>query len=69
MFFSGDIKIKMRQLFNVPEDVKTRLWSRYTVDTIEHLTRLEHTVYETGFFENQLLILEKQIDGKWAKED
>ena len=56
---------EMRRLFNVPEDVKTRLWIKR--DFIERLNMLEHTVLETGIFENenQLILLEKQIFGMW----
>ena len=55
----------MRQLFDVPENVKTKLWRRYSANRLDRLNTLEQTLYETGFLDNQLLILEKQVDGKW----
>ena len=58
----------MKQRFNVPDDVCTRLWNKYSSDTLEHLSKLEQTVQEAGLFENQLLVLEKQIDGKWQRK-
>ena len=56
----------MRRLFNVPEDIKTRMWNKYSEYTIGRLSKPYH--YEAELFENQLLILEKQIDGKWSRK-
>lgn len=52
----------MRQLFNVPKDVNTRIYNKKSEDSIEleHLYDLEWTVFEAGIYENHLLILEKQ---------
>ena len=61
----GDIEDDMRQLFNVPEHASTLLWKNYSKDSLEHLSKPEQTVQEAGIFENQLLVLEKQTDGKW----
>ena len=58
----------MRRLFDVPEDINTRLWNKYSGDTLEHLSKPEQTVQEAGLFESQLLVLEKQIDGKWQRK-
>ena len=55
-------------MFNVPEDVKTRLWSKYSEYTMEKLSKPDHTFHEAGMFEYQLLLLEKQIDGKWSRK-
>lgn len=62
----------MRQLFNVPEDVQIRIWRRFNVDAVDFFTELEDFAYDslkywTGNLESQLLILEKQTDGKWIE--
>ena len=62
----------MRELFNVPEDVRIRLWRRFNADAIYFITELEDFGYDSlkyagtgGTLESQLLILERQVDGKW----
>ena len=60
----------MRQLFHVPEDVQIRIWRRFNVDAVDFFTELEDFAYDslkywTGNLESQLLILERQVDGKW----
>ena len=67
-FVAEDIENEMRRLFNVPEDVSTRLWNKYSGETLELLSKPEQTLVEAGLFENQLLVLEKQIDGQWQRK-
>jgi hypothetical protein len=38
-----------REVFNVPEEVETRLWNKYTRDTFELLDKSESTLQVPGF--------------------
>ncbi len=39
-----------REVFNVPEEVETRLWNKYTRDTFELLDKSESTLQVPGFW-------------------
>lgn len=55
--------------FNIPSGAETRLWNKYTSNTYEQLTRLDHTVQDTGLFSGQLIIIEIQNeDGTWPRQ-
>ena len=60
----------MRELFQIPDNVKTRLWTKYTERTFELLSNLETTVQDSSLFHDQLIIVDKQkSDGSWERED
>ena len=54
------IQETMRELFHTPDNVQTRLWTKYTEDTFELLNNLETTVQDSPLFHNQLIIIDKQ---------
>ena len=59
----------MRKLFEIPDNVETRLWNRYTANTYEQLTKLDATVQDTGLYSGQPILIEKQNpDGSWPRQ-
>ena len=63
----------MRKLFEVPDDVETRLWKLSRNGSFERLRDLGETVMEAGLKLSSaapdctLAVLEKKIDGKWER--
>ena len=61
----------MRKVFEVPDDVETRLWKSHGKDSFTRLRDLRKTVMEAGlesnFTSRTLVVLEKKIDGKWER--
>ena len=59
----------MRKLFEIPDNVETRLWNRYTANTYEQLANLDATVQDTGLYSGQPILIEKQnTDGSWPRQ-
>ena len=42
----------MREIFDIPESVETRLWNKYTSNTYEQLGKMDISVQVTNFFQN-----------------
>ena len=64
------IQKTMRELFNTPDNVHTRLWTKYTERTFELLNNLETTVQDSSLFHGQLIIIDKQkLDGSWERQE
>ena len=64
------IQKTMRELFHTPDNVKTRLWTKYTERTFELLNNLETTVQDSSLFHDQLIIIDKQnSDGSWERQE
>ncbi|XP_074861038.1 ubiquitin carboxyl-terminal hydrolase 4 isoform X2 [Carettochelys insculpta] len=63
------IEKKMRQLFNIPSEKETRLWSRYMSNADEQVSNLDSTVQDAGIYHGQVLLIEvKNDDGTWPKQ-
>ena len=58
----------MRKIFDIPDNVETRLWNRYTANTYEQLAKLDATVQDTGLYSGQPILIEKKNpDGTWPR--
>lgn len=67
--FTATIDQEMRKLFEIPDNVETRLWNRYTANTYEQLAKLDATVQDTGLYSGQPILIEKQNpDGSWPRQ-
>lgn len=64
------IQKTMRQLFEIPDNTPTRLWTKYSERSWELLGNIETTVQESSLYHDQLVIIEKQkSDGTWEREE
>ena len=64
------IQKTMRELFHTPDNVQTRLWTKYTERTFELLNNLEATVQDSSLFHDQLIIIDKQnSEGSWERQE
>merc|ERR1719410_1448800 len=52
------IQTVMRNEFNISAEAEVRLWNKYSSNTFEQLSKLEHTVQDAGLFSGQLIIIE-----------
>ena len=60
----------MRTEFNIAEGSEARLWNKYSSNTFEQLSKLDHTVQDAGLFSGQLIIIEVQNeDGSWPRQE
>uniref|UniRef100_A0A8C4W8D7 Ubiquitin carboxyl-terminal hydrolase n=1 Tax=Gopherus evgoodei TaxID=1825980 RepID=A0A8C4W8D7_9SAUR len=48
------IEKEMRQLFNIPSEKETRLWSRYMSNAYEEVNYLDSTVQDAGLYHGQV---------------
>uniref|UniRef100_A0A452ITE1 Ubiquitin carboxyl-terminal hydrolase 4 n=1 Tax=Gopherus agassizii TaxID=38772 RepID=A0A452ITE1_9SAUR len=63
------IEKEMRQLFNIPSEKETRLWSRYMSNAYEEVNYLDSTVQDAGLYHGQVLLIEvKNEDGTWPRQ-
>ncbi|XP_024067125.1 ubiquitin carboxyl-terminal hydrolase 4 [Terrapene carolina triunguis] len=63
------IEKQMRQLFNIPSEKETRLWSRYMSNAYEQVSNLDSTVQDAGLYHGQVLLIEmKNEDGTWPRQ-
>lgn len=59
----------MRKLYEIPDEVETRMWHCHTPDEIDELTKEESTIQDVGLYHNQLLVIEtRSEDGSWAHQ-
>ena len=60
----------MHELFHIPNNVQTRLWTKYSERTFELLSNLETTVQDSSLFHDQIIIIDKQKpDGTWERQE
>ena len=52
--FQAEIEMKMRELFEVPENKDVRLWNKYMSNTYEHLSKPENTIQDAGLYQGQV---------------
>ncbi|XP_039402942.1 ubiquitin carboxyl-terminal hydrolase 4 isoform X5 [Mauremys reevesii] len=63
------IEKEMQQLFNIPCEKETRLWSRYMSNAYEQVNNLDSTVQDAGLYHGQVLLIEvKNEDGTWPRQ-
>ena len=59
----------MRDTFQIPDNVTTRLWTKYSERTFEKLSNLETTVQDSSLWYDQVILIEKQnADGTWERD-
>ena len=59
----------MRDTFQIPDNVTTRLWTKYSERTFELLNNLETTVQDSSLWYDQVILIEKQNpDGSWERD-
>ncbi|XP_037391262.1 uncharacterized protein LOC108434643 isoform X2 [Pygocentrus nattereri] len=65
----ASIEKEMRNLFGIPDEKMTRLWSKYMSNTFKPLNQaVRVTVSEAGLYQGQVLIIEqKNEDGTWPR--
>lgn len=51
---SGHVMAEMRRVFNIPEEVETRVWTKYMSNTYDLLSNLEYTVQDAGLYHGQV---------------
>ncbi|XP_010086020.1 PREDICTED: ubiquitin carboxyl-terminal hydrolase 4, partial [Pterocles gutturalis] len=62
----GTIEREMRKLFDIPDERETRLYSMYTTNNYEQLSKLDSTVQDAGLYQGQVVLIEaKNEDGTW----
>merc|ERR1719150_2209427 len=63
------IQSRMRAEFDIAAEREVRLWNKYSSNTFEQLSKLEHTVQDAGLFSGQLIIIEvRNEDGSWPRQ-
>ena len=64
------IQKTMREMYQIPDNVSTRLWTKFSEKTFELLSSLETTVQDSSLYHDTLIIIEKQkSDGTWEREE
>ena len=59
------IQKNMKEVFNIPEDVQTRMWIKYSEKAYELLSNLETRC--SRFVHDQVIMIERQkSDGTWT---
>ncbi|KDR08685.1 Ubiquitin carboxyl-terminal hydrolase 4, partial [Zootermopsis nevadensis] len=65
----GNIKKTMRKLYEIPDEVETRIWRCHSSTEIDELAKEESTAQDTGLYHNQLLVIEtRSEDGSWVRQ-
>jgi ubiquitin carboxyl-terminal hydrolase 4/11/15 len=58
----------MRKLYEIPDEVETRIWNCCSPNEFNELTKEENTVQDAGLSQNQLLVIEtRSEDGNWNR--
>ena len=58
----------MRKAFGITDNEETRMWSWYSANSFDELTKPEATVQDTGLCQDQLLVIETRgSDGNWIR--
>ena len=64
------IQKTMRELFHTPDNVQTRLWTKYTEHKFELWNNYEITLQDSSLFHNQLIIIAKQKSySSWERQE
>jgi ubiquitin carboxyl-terminal hydrolase 4/11/15 len=66
----GTIEKAMKEHFNIPDNVSTRLWTKYSSITYEMLTAdsMSKKIPESSIYAGQLILIEQQkSDGTWER--
>jgi ubiquitin carboxyl-terminal hydrolase 4/11/15 len=59
----------MRKLYEIPDEVETRMWRWHSSNEIDELTKEETTAQDAGLYQNQLLVIEtRSEDGSWVRQ-
>ena len=59
----------MRDIFQIPHNVATRLWTKYPGRIFEKLSNLEMTIQDSSLWYEQVILIEKQnADGTWERD-
>lgn len=45
---------EMRRVFNIAEEVETRVWTKYMSNAYDLLSNLEYTVQDAGLYQGQV---------------
>ncbi|PSN47889.1 Ubiquitin carboxyl-terminal hydrolase 15 [Blattella germanica] len=65
----GHIEKVMRTTFGIEENEETRLWTYYSINTLDELTKADCIVRDAGLYRNQYLIIEtRNSDGSWIRQ-
>ncbi|KAH6929254.1 hypothetical protein HPB50_025374 [Hyalomma asiaticum] len=65
----AQVEKDMRAIFKVPPEKETRLWSRCSSNTYEHLPDRSRTIQDIGLYPGQILLLEERNDdGSWPRQ-
>ncbi|XP_070394711.1 ubiquitin carboxyl-terminal hydrolase 15-like isoform X3 [Dermacentor albipictus] len=65
----AQVEKDMRTIFKVPPEKETRLWSRCSSNTYEHLPDRARTIQDIGLYPGQVLLLEERNDdGTWPRQ-
>ncbi|OQR71698.1 ubiquitin carboxyl-terminal hydrolase 4-like, partial [Tropilaelaps mercedesae] len=57
-----------RSVFSVPEDANTRLWHRFSTNTLEMITDKSKTIQDESLYSAQVVLLEVQnSNGSWPR--
>ena len=63
------IQKTMKEVFQIPDDVPTRLWIKYSEKAYELLSNLETSAQDSSLYHDQVIMIEKQkSDGTWPWE-
>jgi ubiquitin carboxyl-terminal hydrolase 4/11/15 len=66
---AGYVEKTMRKLYEIPDEVETRIWNCYYPNEFEQLTKEESTVQDAGLSPKQLLVIEtRSEDGSWNRQ-
>ena len=59
----------MREEFDIPDNICTRVWNKYMSNTYELLKKPSDTLQNTGMYPGQVVVIEEQNpDGTWPRE-
>jgi hypothetical protein len=66
---AGHVEKTMRKLYEIPDEVETRIWYCCSPNEFDELTKEESTVQDAGLSQNQLLVIEtRSEDGSWNRQ-
>jgi ubiquitin carboxyl-terminal hydrolase 4/11/15 len=66
---AGYVEKTMRKLYEIPDEVETRMWRCCSPNEFEELTKEESTLQDAGLCQNQLLVIEtRSEDGSWNRQ-
>ncbi|KAL3227405.1 hypothetical protein MRX96_048735, partial [Rhipicephalus microplus] len=65
----AQVEKDMRAIFKVETEKETRVWSRCSSNTYEHLSDRSRTIQDIGLYPSQILLLEERNDdGSWPRQ-